>query len=144
MTGRRLKKESKQVLIEILAGILIYMLAGVLVILFLPFPTLPILISFCLGCLISAGSIVHITYSTELTMDMHDTKAAEKYMTTRYLMRLAVWAVVLLIACFTACLNMLAVFIGGFGIKVGAYLQPFLRHFLECFADGNKTIRGGE
>lgn len=143
MTGKKLRKESKQVLMEVLMGILIYMLAGLVVILFLPLKTAPIAIGFFLGCLLSAGSMIHITYVTELTMDMHNQKSAEKYTISRYFIRIAIWAVVLLIACFTEYLNMLAVFIGGFGIKVGAYLQPFTHHFLEWFMNGNKNKKRG-
>ena len=66
MTGKELRKESKQVLMEVLMGILIYMLAGLVVILFLPLKTAPIAIGFFLGCLLSAGSMIHITYVTEL------------------------------------------------------------------------------
>lgn len=147
MTGKKLRKESKQILLEICIGILLYMLVGECIIFFLPQDTAPVAIGFFLGCLLSAGSMTHITYVTELTMDMHNQKAAEKYVTGRYFIRVGIWAVVLVVACFTEYLNMLAVFIGGFGIKVGAYLQPFIHHFLEWFLNGNKNKtkrEGGE
>lgn len=143
MTGKRLRKESKQILLEVCAGILLYLLAGEIIIFFLPVKTLPVAIAFLLGCVLCIGSMVHITYVTELVMDMHDQKAAERYTITRYLMRMGIWTAVLLIVYFTKYLNMFAVFIGCFGIKVGAYLQPFMHRFLEWSMRGNKNQKRG-
>lgn len=131
MTGRKLGKESKEILIEICLGIGMYCILGELLICLFPINTVPVALAFFLGCAMSTCSMIHITYMTELVLDMHNQKEARKYTIGAYLLRMAVVTAVVLIVYFTAYLNMAALFIGLIGIKAGAYLQPFTHRFLE-------------
>ena len=131
MTGKRLGEKSREILTEICLGIAVYCVLGELVIYALPVETAPAAFAFLLGTVMSACSMVHITYVTELVLDMHNQKEAQKHTTGAYLLRMAVMTAVILIVYFTGYLNMAALFIGLIGIKAGAYLQPFTHRFLE-------------
>lgn len=131
MTGKKLGESSRQMLLEICAGIALYCIAGEAVICFLPIQTAPSALAYLLGCAVSAGVMIHITYVTELVLDMNSPSEAQKYTTVRYLLRYFVIIVVVLIVYFTGYLNMAALFIGMLGIKAGAYLQPSMHRFLE-------------
>lgn len=144
MTGKRLSEGTKRIMLEICTGIALYALAGGLIVMLLPVAKAPALSGFFLGALLSACSMVHITYVTELTMDMNNQREAQKYTVSRYLLRMVVVTACVLIAYFTGYLNMVALFIGLLGIKAGAYLQPLMHRFLE-WAVGRRYIkkRGG-
>lgn len=131
MTGKRLDEKSREILIEVCLGIALYCILGELIICLLPVETAPVAAAFLLGAVMSACSMVHITYVTELVLDMHNQKEAQKHTIGAYLLRMAVMTAVILIVYFTEYLNMAALFIGLIGIKAGAYLQPFTHRFLE-------------
>ncbi|MDO5409918.1 MAG: ATP synthase subunit I [Lachnospiraceae bacterium] len=145
MTGSSaLREDSKRILLEICAGIALYSILGELIIFLLPLETVSAALAFLLGTALSAGSMVHITYVTELVLDMNSQKEAQKYTVSRYLLRMAVITAVILLVYFTKYLNMAALFIGLLGIKAGAYLQPFMNRFLECFMKRQLKKEGGE
>lgn len=131
MTGKGLGEGSRKILTEICAGIGLYCIVGELIIFFLPVSTLPTALAYILGCGMSACSMIHITYGTELVLDMNSVKEAQKYTMIRYFLRYFLIIAVVLAVYFTGYLNMAALFIGLFGIKVGAYLQPSMHRFLE-------------
>ena len=56
---------------------------------------------------------------------------AQKYTITRYLVRMVIYAAVIIAAYYTSYLNIPALVIGLFGTKAGAYLQPLMHRFLE-------------
>ena len=131
MTGNSWIRYTRQTLLEIWMGIGIFGLVGVLVIFFLPTEKLPAILAYLLGVIVSVCSVTHIAYVTELTMDMHSADQAQKYTTTRYLVRMVVYAAVIIAAYYTSYLNIPALVIGLFGTKAGAYLQPLMHRFLE-------------
>lgn len=145
MTGKRLGEKSREILAEVCLGIALYCILGELIIYLLPVRTAPAAIAFFLGTVMSACSMVHITYVTELVLDMHNQKEAQKHTIGAYLLRMAVMTAVILVVYFTEYLNMAALFIGLIGIKAGAYLQPFTHRFLE-WAEKRQYLRreGGE
>ena len=131
MTGNNWIRYTRQTLLEIWMGIGIFGLVGVLVIFFLPTEKLPAILAYLLGVIVSICAVTHIAYVTELTMDMHSVDQAQRYTTTRYLMRMVVYAAVIIAAYYTSYLNIPALVIGLFGTKAGAYLQPLMHRFLE-------------
>ena len=131
MTGNNWIRYTRRTLMEMWMGIGIFGLAGVLVISFLPMEKLPAILAYLLGVLMSVGSVTHIAYITELTMDMHSVGQAQKYTITRYLVRMVIYAAVIIAAYYTSYLNIPALVIGLFGTKAGAYLQPLMHRFLE-------------
>lgn len=143
MTGKRLSMKSREILAEICLGIALYCILGESIICLLPFQTAPVAIAFFLGAFMSACSMIHITYVTELVLDMHHQKEAQKHTIIAYLLRMAVITAVILIVYFTEYLNMAALFIGLIGIKAGAYLQPFTHRFLEWAVKRQYKKRGG-
>ena len=145
MTGNSWVRYTRQTLFEIWMGIGVFGLVGVLVILFLPTEKLPAILAYLLGAIVSACAVTHIAYVTELTMDMHNMDQAQKYTTGRYLIRMTVYAVVIIAAYYTSYLNIPALVIGLFGTKVGAYLQPLMHRFLEWTREKvSKKREGGE
>lgn len=131
MTGRGFREGSRRIWLDICLGIALFCLVGELIIAILPVQTFPTGLAFLIGCMMSAGSMTHITYVTELVMDMNNQREAEKQTVIGYLLRMAVMTIVILIVYFTKYLNVAALFIGLFGIKAGAYLQPLMHRFLE-------------
>lgn len=128
---RSLRKETQAVLLEICLGIALYWMLGEIIIFLLPIPTFPSAAAFLIGAVFSAGSMMNIAYVTEFTIDMHNQKEAEKHTISRYLIRMALMTAIILAVYFSKHLNVVALFIGLFGIKAGAYLQPLMHRFLE-------------
>lgn len=128
---RPLRKEAQAVVLEICLGIALFWLLGEFIIFLLPVPTFPSAAAFFIGAVFSTCSMTHIAYVTELTIDMHSQKEAAKYTISRYLIRMALMTAVILAVYFSKKLNVVALFIGLFGIKAGAYLQPLMHRFLE-------------
>lgn len=131
MTGNNWIRYTRQTLLEIWMGIGIFGLVGMLVIFFLPLEKPPVILAYLLGVIVSAFSVTHIAYVTELTMDMHSIDQAQKYTISRYLIRMTVYAALIIAAHYTSYLNIPALVIGLFGTKAGAYLQPLMHRFLE-------------
>jgi len=125
---------SSRILKEIILGILLFAVVGTLIILAAPVEKLPALLGFWLGAFLNICSMIHITYVTEMIVDMHDQRHATRYSIINYLARLLIMGIAIVFSYYTRYLNMLTLVIGLFGIKAGAYLQPFMRRFLERHA----------
>lgn len=125
-------RNSKTLLIEILAGIFLYGTIGELVILAcFRSHLLSVGCGFLLGVLSTAVAMVHMAWTTEYAMDMNSADAAQKHTMKMYLLRMLGFIAVILAAYFSKMLNMPAVFIGMLALKAGAYLQPLLHRCLE-------------
>lgn len=133
---RNLSTESRHVLIEILVGIMLYFVIGAIILLFVPVDTLPAVLGLLLGVILNFASMIHIAYVTEVVVNMRNRKEASQYSIVRYLIRLLIMGAVIVLAFFTKYLNMLTLVIGLFGIKMGAYLQPYTHRILERYVYG--------
>lgn len=124
-------KYSAQLLEEILMGIAFYGVMGELVILlFFRSNLLSIGLGFLVGVISTAVAMIQLTWTTEYAMDMNNANEARKHTIKMYLLRVLGFFIVILASYFTGILNMPALFIGMLGLKVGAYLQPFMHKCL--------------
>lgn len=140
MIGRGFSPGAKSVLLECVLGIALFGLIGEVVLLFLPVEKLSCMAGLAAGCLISGLSMWHITYVTEETMAMRNSKAASRFTIARYIGRKVVVFLVVVASYYTPYLNMITLVIGLFSLKAGAYLQPLVRRILERRSGGDKFI----
>jgi len=131
MIGRKFSPSTMNVFLECIIGIALAWLVGELVLLFLPVEKLSTMIGWFVGCALSALSMWHITYVTETTVAMHNSRAATRFTISRYIGRKVVVFLVVVASYYLPYLNMVTLVIGLFSLKAGAYLQPLVHRFLE-------------
>ena len=83
-----------------------------------------------IGIITAALCAAHMYRSLDRALDFSE-KDAQKYMTSRSMMRYGLIIIVLLILMITEAGNPLCGFLGVMGLKAAAYLQPLLHKALE-------------
>lgn len=83
-----------------------------------------------LGVLTAELCALHMYRSLDRALDLSE-KDAQKYMTSRSMMRYGLIIVVLLILMITEAGNPLCCFLGVMGLKAAAYLQPLLHKVMK-------------
>lgn len=83
-----------------------------------------------IGVLTSMVSAYHMWYSLDLAMDQ-DEKTASKIMGSRYLVRYMMFVLVLGVTYYAKIGNPFATFLGYMGLKVAAYMQPFVHKIIS-------------
>lgn len=131
MIGRKFSSATMNVFMECILGIVLVWLFGDLLILILPVPKVSALTGWLVGCALSILSMWHISYVTETTMAMRNSKAATRFTITRYIGRKVITFVVVVASYYLPYLNMITLVIGLFSLKAGAYLQPLVHRILE-------------
>ena len=118
--------EEKRTLIGMLAGIVIYGIAAGVAAGFLVQDKGPFIAGIILGCAVGGGLAVHMLWGLDRTLLLNEEYAARyarKLTAIRMLLMLAAIAVAALLP---EIFHVLAAVIGLFGLKVSAYLQPFM------------------
>lgn len=83
-----------------------------------------------LGVLTAELCAAHMYRSLDRALDFSE-KDAQKYMTSRSMMRYGLIIVVLLVLMITEAGNPLCCFLGAMGLKAAAYLQPLLHKVMK-------------
>lgn len=112
-------------LIELLCGILVYGVIGQLVILCFLHDKIWLSIGWWIGVLTAVLSAYHMWWGLDRALDLGE-KAAVKLITSYNLLRYAAIVIIMGIVMLTEIGNPLAAVFGVFGLKAGAYMQPFI------------------
>lgn len=112
-------------LIELMCGILVYGVVGQLVILCFLHDKIWLSIGWWIGVLCAVLGAYHMWWGLDRALDFGE-KAAVKLITSYNLLRYAVIVIIMGIVMVTEIGNPLAAVFGVFGLKAGAYMQPFI------------------
>ena len=112
-------------LIELLCGILVYGVIGQLVILCFLHDKIWLSIGWWIGVLTAVLSAYHMWWGLDRALDLGE-KDAVKLITSYNLLRYAAIVIIMGIVMLTEIGNPLAAVFGVFGLKAGAYMQPFI------------------
>ena len=112
-------------LIELLCGILVYGVIGQLVILCFLHDKIWLSIGWWIGVLTAVLSAYHMWWGLDRALDLGE-KDAVKLITSYNLLRYAAIVIIMGIVMLTEIGNPLAAEFGVFGLKAGAYMQPFI------------------
>ena len=118
-------KNSSDTLIELLCGILVYGVIGQLVILCFLHDKIWLSIGWWIGVLTAVLSAYHMWWGLDRALDLGE-KDAVKLITSYNLLRYAAIVIIMGIVMLTEIGNPLAAVFGVFGLKAGAYMQPFI------------------
>ena len=122
------KEKINETLKELLAGIIIYGMICLLV--GIPFvdSKFSYILGLVIGIMLAGFSASHLYYSIDKTLTLYagNEGAATTYARKMGIIRYAVILVVFFAVCMTDFVYPLATFLGIMGLKIGAYLQPFI------------------
>ena len=125
---------SNDTLKELLTGIAVW---GMLVLAFILIFTKRKLygtIGLIVGLLLAVFYVINLYTTIDASLDL-DEKEAAAYTRQKYLIRYVVVCVVYVILALTDAGNLFTCFAGILGIKLGAYLQPFVRRYIFRIID---------
>ena len=138
-------KYTGQVVREVLVGIGLWGLLGLVVVLIVWGLSGGVLSGFLLGILMAAAYFFHMSVTLETSVDMMEEKSAKNHAFRAYLIRVAVGAVVLVLAWKSGWFNMMAILAGLFTLKLGVYMRPFVHKAFCHFgkdADSDRESSG--
>ncbi len=124
---------TKQLTFEMSIGMFAYVLAlAVLELIFrnglssVGFLTGPVLLGLLCGFLADELMLIHMAFVTERALDSRDENYANRFTLIQSLIRRIVFIAAVVLACFIPQIDAIALIIGSFGLKAGAYLQPVI------------------
>lgn len=123
-------KSMSSVLKELILGILLCGLIFQISLVWLADSKLLYTTGLWIGVGISAFMAIHMNHSIENALDMPEEDAAG-YSRKMYALRTAVVLVLFGAACYFRLGNVVAIFLGLFTLKFGAYLQPILHKMMQ-------------
>ena len=112
-------------LIVLICGILVYGAVGQLVILCFLHDKIWLSIGWWIGVMCAVLGAYHMWWGLDKALDFNE-KAAVKMITSYNLLRYAAIVIIMGIVMVTEIGNPLAAVFGVFGLKAGAYMQPFI------------------
>lgn len=124
------KIRENQTLTELVIGIVFFgalcQTAGI----FLAKDQLAYALSLWVGILAASGMAVHMNHTIRKAL-AYDEGTAEKVTRSSYFLRYGCVAVLLSAAAITGVTNLIVMFVGIMGLKIGAYIQPFTHRLLQ-------------
>ncbi|MCR4739939.1 MAG: hypothetical protein K5886_06720 [Lachnospiraceae bacterium] len=119
---------------EMLTGILIWALLWQAGILIYPRDRLYNSAGLWIGIILACYYSINLLNSIRMSLEFEE-KAAVTYSRKKYLFRYGIVCVVFAVTAFLRIGNLLCLFAGLMGIKIGAYLQPFVRRRIYKIID---------
>lgn len=133
-----MEKVTKNLIIEVLVGIVIFTVAAMLAALFL-YPKPSVFAGLLLGMLLALSAFLSMALVLVNAMKSSDPKIVQRNSiigtSIRYLLLIAI--LVIVIVYFQSQINPVALVIGVFGLKAGAFLQPVIHKIAARFAIRN-------
>lgn len=111
---------------EVLLGILLWGVIGTIAVLILWGFRDGVLPGFLLGTAMAAAYFVHMSITLETSVDMMEEGAAKNHAMRAWIIRVAVGAMILILAWRSGWFHMLAILAGLFTLKLGVYTRPFI------------------
>lgn len=131
------KIKSNLTLLEMWVGIVLFLIVCQMSIVWFVLDKLEFSIGLWLGGFMAILATLHLSISLERALDF-DEGGAKKHMVTQNLVRYFVLIIFLGILMITDFANPLSAFLGVMGIKIGAYLQPFIHKVFSKMKNKNK------
>ena len=91
-----------------------------------------------LGAVMAVAAFIHMGISLENSIDLLEEEPAKKNTVKTFVIRAVVLALVMVAAVISGWFNMLFVIIGLFGLKGGAYAQPFVDKIFAKLPDSHR------
>lgn len=133
-----MEKVTKNLIIEVLVGIVVFTVAVMLAALFL-YPQPSVFAGLLLGMLLALAAFLSMALILVNAMKSSDPKIVQRNSiigtSIRYLLLIAI--LVIVIVYFQSQINPVALVIGVFGLKAGAFLQPVIHKIAARFANRN-------
>ncbi len=133
-----MEKVTKNLIIEVLVGIVVFTVAVMLAALFL-YPQPSVFAGLLLGMLLALAAFLSMALILVNAMKSSDPKIVQRNTiigtSIRYLLLIAI--LVIVIVYFQSQINPVALVIGVFGLKAGAFLQPVIHKIAARFANRN-------
>ncbi|MBE5986183.1 MAG: ATP synthase subunit I [Paenibacillaceae bacterium] len=133
-----MEKVTKNLIIEVLVGIVVFTVAVMLAALFL-YPQPSVFAGLLLGMLLALTAFLSMALILVNAMKSSDPKIVQRNSiigtSVRYLLLIAI--LVIVIVYFQSQINPVALVIGVFGLKAGAFLQPVIHKITVRFAKRN-------
>lgn len=133
-----MEKVTKNLIIEVLVGIVVFTVAVMLAALFL-YPQPSVFAGLLLGMLLALSAFLSMALVLVNAMKSSDPKIVQRNSiigtSIRYLLLIAI--LVIVIVYFQSQINPVALVIGVFGLKAGAFLQPVIHKITVRFAKRN-------
>lgn len=133
-----MEKVTKNLIIEVLVGIVVFTVAVMLAALFL-YPQPSVFAGLLLGMLLALSAFLSMALVLVNAMKSSDPKIVQRNSiigtSVRYLLLIAI--LVIVIVYFQSQINPVALVIGVFGLKAGAFLQPVIHKITVRFAKRN-------
>lgn len=126
------KIRANQTLAELLIGIVCFGVVCQVVGIFLVKNRLAYMLSLWIGIAAASAMAVHMNYTIRKAL-AQDEGTAEKVTRSAYFLRYGCVMILLAVAAYTGLANLIAVFVGIMGLKIGAYLQPFIHKLLQIW-----------
>lgn len=126
------KIKTNQTLAELLIGIACFGIVCQIVGIFLVKNRLAYTLSLWVGIAAAFARAVHMNYTIRKALT-NDAGTAEKVTRSSYFLRYGCVMVLLAVAAYTGLENLIAVFVGNMGLKMGAYLQPLTHKLLQIW-----------
>ncbi len=114
---------------EILAGIGLWALLVLIIVFFIPGDKLVNISGLIIGTALAVFYIINLYSSIEASLEL-DEKGATLYTRKRYIFRYIIVAAVYVATAMTGIGSIYTCFAGIMGIKLGAYMQPFVRKYI--------------
>jgi len=126
-----------ETLLELLMGILFFgILCQAVGMWFVP-SALAYSLGLWIGILLAGLSAIHMWWALDrnLTINADNERGAQAFATKWSMIRYGIILIVFLIICLTDFAYPLAAFLGIMGLKIGAYLQPFMKKIYNKYID---------
>ena len=121
-----MENEGKRTLWGLLFGIFLYTIPFILIGIIVVNNKIPYFLGLFFGMIIAMAIAIHMYRCLDFCLDL-DPETAEKTMRKKAILRFLVMAVAVGLAfCFPNVLHPLGIFFGLMGLKVSAYVQPFI------------------
>lgn len=124
------KIKANQTLTELIIGIVFFgavcQIAGI----FLAKDQLAYAVSLWVGIFAASAMAVHMNHTIQKALSC-DEGTAEKVTRSSYFLRYGCAMVLLAAAALTGVTNLIVTFVGIMGLKIGAYIQPFVHKLLQ-------------
>lgn len=119
-------EESKKTLNRLLLGILLYAVPFVIFGIFVLDSGFSYFIGLILGCIIAVAMAIHLYRSLDYCLEL-DPESAEKAMKKKTMLRFIIMLLAIgLSFCFPRIIDPIGLFLGMMGLKVSAYIEPFI------------------
>lgn len=134
-----LSKSSKQLVLELSVGVVLYnLILGILAWFLLPriaYPVMPVLNGLLLGGAGAIVMLVHIAVMTERVIDSQNESYANKTTVLHSMIRKLVFIASMIFCWQFFRIDLLAAVLGAMGMKAGAYLQPLVHKVFSRKSD---------